>query len=281
MSLFTTFDHYNTPIGPDGTPYEYFEMLRDEAIADQRPIGWSEAYGGFWVVAGWPESRAIHENTIAFSNVATTFPPYSTPSGRPFMMSGQDEPEHSHYRKMVQTPFSRPRAAKQIDQLREIANLLIDQVAGRDRIDLCNITDQMPGFAFCAVAGLSMSDAPKFHRFVHGMVGGALDPEGAAADMRAMQDYWNALVEERRGKPAEGLLGEIINTQYDGKYLDEGELLDFFTVLLLGGFDNMLRFFGNAFYRLSCDRELRRRLARQPELIPAAVDELFRLDGPA
>ena len=29
MSLFKTFDHYNIPVGPEGTPYQYFEALRD------------------------------------------------------------------------------------------------------------------------------------------------------------------------------------------------------------------------------------------------------------
>jgi hypothetical protein len=29
MSLYTHFDHYNSPVGPDGTPYRYFEALRD------------------------------------------------------------------------------------------------------------------------------------------------------------------------------------------------------------------------------------------------------------
>jgi cytochrome P450 len=281
MSLFTAFDHYNTPLGPDGTPYEYFEMLRDEAIETGRPIGRSEAYGGFWVVAGWDESRAIHENTNDFSNVATTFPPYATPSGKPFFLSGQDEPEHSHYRRMVQSPFTRPRANKMLDQMRGIGDMLVDNIISRGRVDVCEATDLMPGYAFCAIVGLSMDDASRFRRFVRAMVEGALDPEGSAADLREMEDYWRSLVNDRRGRPGEGLLTEIINSEYNGTKLDEGELLDFFTVLLLGGFDNTLRFLANVFYRLAWNKELRRRLARSPDLIPTAVDEFLRLDGPA
>lgn len=281
MTLYRDFDHYNMPIGPDGTPYQYFETLRDEAQATEKRIGWSEAHGGFWVVAGWDESRAIHENLKDFSNVATTFPPYATPSGKPFFLSGQDEPEHGRYRKMVQAPFTRPKANAMLDDMRAIADMLVDLVIDKERVDVCTATDLMPGYAFCSIVGLSMDDAPKFRRYVAAMVEGALDPEGSAADLREMEEYWRQMMEERRRHPAEGLLSEIINSEYDGEKLTDDELLEFFTVLLLGGFDNTLRFLANVFYRLAWNKELRRRLVARPELIPRAVDEFLRLDGPA
>ncbi|MCB2049821.1 MAG: cytochrome P450 [Novosphingobium sp.] len=281
MELITTFDHYATPLGADGTPYAYFEKVRDEALAAGREIGWSEAHGGFWVTTGWQASREIHQNNVDFSNRATTFPQYATPSGKPFMLSGQDEPEHTHYRRMVQAPFTKVRAMRMLDQMREIADMLVDRVIDKDAFDVCEATDPMPGYAFCAIVGLSMDDASKFRRFVHAMVQGATDPEGASPAMREMEAYWRDMVELRRREPNDGLLSEIINSEYDGERLNDEELLDFFTVLLLGGFDNTLRFLANAFHRLACDTALRRQLAQNPELIPSAVEEFLRLDGPA
>ena len=281
MSLFRSFDHYATPLGPDGTPYEYFERLRDEAMGMATPIGWSETHGGFWVIAGWKESRAVPENTKGFSNRAVTFPAYATPSGKPFMLSGQDEPDHTHYRRMVQAPFTKPAANRMLGQMRDIADMLVDRVIARGQIDICEATDPMPGYAFCAIVGLSMDDAPKFRRFVHAMVEGATDPVAAAPAIREMGEYWSDIVKDRRRNPTEGLLSEIINAEYDGQRLNDEELLDFFSVLLLGGFDNTLRFLANCFYRLAWDKELRRQLARKPEMIPNAIDEFLRLDGPA
>lgn len=281
MALVTSFDHYATPLGRDGTPYEYFEAVRDEALAAGREIGWSEAHGGFWVTTGWAASREIHQNTADFSNSAVTFPAYATPSGKPFMLSGQDEPDHTHYRRMVQGPFTKVRAQKMLDQMREIADMLVDRVIGKTAFDVCEATDPMPGYAFCAIVGLSMDDAATFRRFVHGMVQGATDPEGAAPVMREMEDYWRREVDLRRREPNDGLLSEIINSEYDGERLNDEELLDFFTVLLLGGFDNTLRFLANAFHRLATDPDLRRLLAANPQLIPSSVEEFLRLDGPA
>lgn len=281
MALITSFDHYATPIGPDGTPYAYFEAIRDEALAAGRELGWSEAHGGFWVTTGWAASRELHQNNTDLSNRATTFPPYGTPSGKPFFLSGQDEPEHTHYRRMVQAPFTKIRAMKMLDQMREIADMLVDRVIEKDAFDACEATDPMPGYAFCAIVGLSMDDADKFRRFVHAMVQGATDPEGAAPVLREMAEYWSEMVELRRREPNDGLLSEIINSEYDGERLNDGELLDFFTVLLLGGFDNTLRFLANVFFRLANDAPLRHQLAQNPALIPSAVEEFLRLDGPA
>lgn len=39
VSLYSEYDHFNMPIGADGTPYEYMESLRDEAIETSTAIG--------------------------------------------------------------------------------------------------------------------------------------------------------------------------------------------------------------------------------------------------
>lgn len=281
MNAFASFDHYRMPLGPDGTPYAYYEALRDEALGTGQRIGWSEAYGGFWVVVGWEESKAIQDNQRDFSNVAVTFPAYSTPSGKPFFLSGQDEPEHTKYRRMVQPPFTRPRAQKMLEQMREIGHLLVDAIIGQERFDACVAADRMPGYALCAIMGLSMDHEAHYRRFVQAMVEGATDPEGSAPVIKEMGQYLLELIHERRARPADGLLDEIISAEFEGERLSDDELIEFCTVLLLGGFDNTLRFLGNVFYRLAWDRELRRRLVARPALIPKAVDEFLRLDAPA
>ena len=60
MSLYRDFDHLAPPIGADGTPFAYYEQLRDEALIINTPIGWSEHHGDFWVVTGWQAARDVH-----------------------------------------------------------------------------------------------------------------------------------------------------------------------------------------------------------------------------
>ena len=281
MGYLRQFDHYNTPIGADGTPYDYYRKIRDEAIAENRPIGWSERHGGFWVVVGWQETMAILENQADFSSSATTFPQYATPSGKPFMLSGYDEPDHSKYRRIVQAPFTRPRTLKMLGQMRDLSRMLVESVAGQTHFDICAVTDKLPGYAFCSIMGLSMENENLYRRFAYAMVEGATNPEIAAPTVKEMGEYWLGLIAERRRDPGEGLIDAMIAADSDGRALSDEELLEFCTVLLLGGFDNTLRFLANAIYRLAKDKELRNRLVADPSLIPSAISEFMRLDAPA
>jgi len=36
MDMFKDFDHYDSPVGLDGTPYTYFEELRDWAVEEDK-----------------------------------------------------------------------------------------------------------------------------------------------------------------------------------------------------------------------------------------------------
>lgn len=281
MNRLTTFDHYKTPLGSDGTPYAYYQAIRDESVARGRFIERSEAYGGFWVVVGWQESVTVLENQKDFSSSATTFPQYATPSGKPFMLSGYDEPDHSRYRRIVQAPFTRPRTLRMMQKMRELSNMLLDDVGRRTHFDVCKVTDKLPGYAFCSIMGLSMQNEQLYRRFAYAMVEGANDPQAAAPTIREMGEYWRTLIAERRSAPGEGLIDAMIAADCDGRPLTDDELLEFCTVLLLGGFDNTLRFLANALYRLARDSALRSTLASDPRLIPKAIDEFLRLDAPA
>ena len=233
------------------------------------------------MVVGWQESVAILENQADFSSSASTFPQYATPSGKQFMLAGYDEPEHSKYRRIVQAPFTRPRTLRMLEQMRNLSSMLLDDVAGHTHFDVCKVTDRLPGYAFCSMMGLSMENEHLYRRFAYAIMEGANDPEAAAPTMLEMGEYWLQLIAERRRNPGDGLIDAMIGADCDGRPLADEELLEFCTVLLLGGFDNTLRLLANALYRLARHGDLRRHLASNPQIIPAAIDEFLRLDAPA
>ena len=280
-TLISEYDHLDPPLGPDGTPYQYWEAVRDEAIAGDTPVGWSEKHGGYWVCTGWEASREIHHNTKDFSNTESTFPKYGTPSGRPLMLAEMDDPTHKRYRRIVTAPFSPKNAEYRNDQVRDATNKLIDKIIKSGRADFCEVGDYLPERVTAIILGLPEEDGPRYRRWVHAMVQAATDPEGAAAELKNMADYWHESVEERRRRKTGDLLTEIVHAESDGEQLNDVELLDFFSILLLGGIDNTSRLLATMFWRLGWDKELRRRLAGDPKLIPFAVEEFLRLDGPA
>jgi cytochrome P450 len=136
MGFVDEYYHYDTPIGPDGTPYDYYEAFRDWAIDNDEQIGWSEKEGGFWLAFGYEPVKEIYQNPTEFTNRHSTFPVYGTPGARPLMLAAYDEPAHSKYRKLVSGPFSPKKAAALTDQLRATTNDLIDQFINDGRADL-------------------------------------------------------------------------------------------------------------------------------------------------
>ncbi len=277
-SLFTTADHYHTPLGSDGTPHAFFEALRDEA--ETAPIAWSEAYGGHWVVAGYKEVQAIIQNPKAFSNKGVTFPRYETGEFE-LMMAAQDDPVHKKYRKLVAKPFSPEATDLFTEQLRQTTNALID-----DRIDLGEgdvaswLADEIPARLTAILLGLPPEDGDTYRRWVWAITH-VENPEEGAEIFAELVAHARNLIDERRKNPGGDIMSRVVMSEVDGERLSDDDLVGFFTVLLLGGIDNTARFLSSVFWRLAWDIELRRRLIEHPEHIPAAVDELLRFYGPA
>lgn len=283
MSLYTDYDHMAPPIGADGTPFGYYEQLRDEAVESETPIGWSEKHGGFWVVTGWQENREVLHNPKSFSNRESVFPQYGTPTGNRLMLAEMDEPVHKKYRRLVNSPFSPVNAAKIEDQVRQTANDLIDGMIDAGRVDFCQVMgDHVSASTTAIMLGLPPEDGAKFRTWTHAMAHLTHDDPGAAEEhLRGMDNYWNDVIADRRERPVDDILSMVVHSELDGERLSDTELKDFFTILLVAGIDNTARLLANMAWRLAWDVDLRRKLVSHPELMPFATEEFLRLYAPA
>jgi cytochrome P450 len=283
MEMLRDFDHYDSPLGRDGTPYTYFEEIRDWAVEEDRQIGWSEKHGGFWVVVGYEAAKQIYKDASTFSNRFSTFPVYGSPGDRPLMLAAYDEPDHSKYRKLVQGPFSPRSATLMADRLRETTNDLIDRFIEDGRVDVVKgIANEVPARMTAIILGLPPEDGDVYRTWTHAMAQQQhTEPEEAARQLATMDAVFQELLVERRRHPGDDVLSGVAHAEVDGQMLNDQEIYDFFAVLLLGGIDNTTKILSNMFWRLAWDRELRRRLIAHPELLPTAVDETLRYYSPA
>ncbi len=72
----------------------------------------------------------------------------------------------------------------------------------------------------------------------------------------------------------------LLDAEEGGRRLRDEELLGFCFQLVVAGNDTTMNLIGNASVLLARDRGLRRTLAEGPERIPAAVEEMLRLESP-
>jgi cytochrome P450 len=72
----------------------------------------------------------------------------------------------------------------------------------------------------------------------------------------------------------------MLAAESDGHSLDEGDLLALSTLLLVAGHETTSNLIGNAVLALLAHPGERKRLLDDPGLLPGAVDEFLRYDGP-
>ncbi len=283
MNPIEQFDHYDVPIGHDGTPYAAYEAIRDWGVREDRQIAWSQKYGGFWVVFGYDAANDILSDHQRFSNKYSTYPVYTSPGARPLMLGAYDEPDHRKYRRLVQGPFS-GRAAAALDQtLRDTTNDLIDGFIESGRVDIVKaLANEIPSRMMAIILGLPPEDGDRYREWTDAMARLALsDPQEAGRILATMDTWFTDLLAERRRNPGDDVFSSILDAEVDGVKLTDTELYDFIVVLLLGGIDTTVKLISTMFWRLAWDIELRRRLIDTPDLIPGAAEEFVRYYPPA
>ena len=116
-------------------------------------------------------------------------------------------------------------------------------------------------------------------------------PESMAAFVKAqndfrkgvakqMFDYFEREIAASEGRSRDDLLGALLTAEIDGEKLSHEEILDICFLMLLAGLDTVTATLGCSIAYLAANPEQRAKLVADPELIPAAVEELLRWETP-
>jgi cytochrome P450 len=137
----------------------------------------------------------------------------------------RDPPDHTRLRKLVNKAFT-PRA---IDRLRprlaQVADELLDQMAGREAVDLLpSFAVPLPVTAISELLGIPAADRPDFWAWSHVLNGDAQDADRIGA-LRAAAEYLGALAERKRAEPGTDLLSHMVMASEDGDLLSRQELI--------------------------------------------------------
>ncbi|MFV2211496.1 cytochrome P450 [Actinomadura sp. LOL_016] len=192
-----------------------------------------------------------------------------------------DPPDHTRYRRLLQ-PFFTPRAAAKVEQaVRDQVRALIDALAERDSCDVvADLARPVPAKVFLDLFGLPQDDLDRLLAWREVIVkmadlsGSGDQPPEAVQSAAELFEYVSAHVAECRAGRAEGLLRDLFD---DSDFTDEeGVGLCFFFVL--AGIDSVTNALSLMFAKLASRPALRRLVASDPAAIPAAVEEMLRVD---
>jgi cytochrome P450 len=246
----------------------------------QCPVTHSDARGGFWVVTRYEDVLRVAQDWETFSSELGVAIP-DTKMVVPALPEHVDPPLHRTYKRLVNAWFT-PNVVRGYEEpTRALVTRLIDDVIEAGRCDfMADIAQPFPGLAFF---DLVLNAPPDQVREVNDLAQRASVPTNP--DSRecwvALNDWITDFVAARRAAPPrDDVVDAILNADIDGRPVTELEIQGLVLLLILGGLETTAGALGQFMLRFCHEPEIPALLRAQPDLVPAAVEELLRLDGP-
>ncbi|WP_330255071.1 cytochrome P450 [Nocardia sp. NBC_00565] len=201
-----------------------------------------------------------------------------------------DPPEQTRYRRILQ-PFFSPRVIKPMEpELRRQAIELIEPIAKRGSCDfVAEVGGVFPVQVFLTLFGLPLEMRDQFVEWKDAVLGltsaSGQTSVGAAADEGLQKAaelfmYLSELIQQRRGQPGDDVLSRVLALEGEDALSDE-EAIGLCFLFVLAGLDTVMDALGFGMQRLAENPDKRQQILDDPALIPAATEELLRLDPPA
>lgn len=263
-----------------GVPHTFFARLRNHA-----PVWWNEGGGGYWVVSTHAEMRAIARDSARFSNRGGPVPPgdpgQAPPENGQILIS-MDPPVHTAYRSLVSSAFT-PRAVAHLEtKIRETARARVGSFVANGGGDfVADVAAAIPLRAISLMVGVPEADEADVLRWSNAIVPSddpeyRPTPETALAARASLLDYGAALVERRRAKPAEDILGHLVEVELDGQRLTDRELSQFVLLLAVGGSETTRQVISHGVVELLAHPEQRQRFVDGEVATNVMVEEILR-----
>ncbi|HEX4633343.1 MAG TPA: cytochrome P450 [Gemmatimonadales bacterium] len=271
-------------------PYPLFHRLRRED-----PVHW-DPFLHCWVVTRYEDvQRVLHTFTAARTPTPEQLEAMGleglAPLGRIMVrqMLFLDPPDHTRLRRLASTAFTPRRVEGLKSHIRDIANRLVDKVAGAGRFDvIADLAAPLPAIVTAELFGVPSEDhdmlknwsadfAEMLGNFQH-------NPDRfsrALAAAEGMSAYFHEQIAEQRRHPREGLIQALIEAEVDGNKLTLDELVANLIVTMVGGQETTTNLIGNGLLSLLRWPEELGRLDANRSLMTSAVEELLRFEAPS
>jgi cytochrome P450 len=210
---------------------------------------------------------------------------------RPMIPLQIDPPDHKKFRKILDPLFAPRRMAELEEPLTKLVNDLMDRFAGREEIDFAaEFSIPYPSHVFLTLLGLPLEETPRFLAMKDGIIrpdhvtGSPRESRLTITHQKATADsiyaYFNDVLDQRQVEGRDDILTTFLHTEVDGHRLTREDILDICFLFFIAGLDTVTASLDCFFAYLARQPEQRRRLAEDPSIIPAAVEELLRWESP-
>ncbi|HET8777758.1 MAG TPA: cytochrome P450 [Candidatus Limnocylindria bacterium] len=259
----------------DWDPRDPSVLVDQRAAYDRMRETCPVAYSEFM---GWSLFR--HQDVVDVLEDPAT---YRSQSKHPAIPSGMDPPEHARYRAALAPHFDEAAMAALEPRSRDIAIELIEPIVAAGGAEL------MEAFAtpftlrtLCTYLGWREEQWECLGGWTHGNQQAAFsrDPAAGRALAKLLTEHVKANLEEHRSSAdSDDVTCSLLATSVDGTPLEDDQIVSILRNWVAGegtvaGGISLLVLY------LAQHAELQERLRNEPSLIPAAVEEILRVDDP-
>ena len=199
-------------------------------------------------------------------------------------MIAVDEPDHRRLRSLVSKAFTPKYIQSLRPRIQRIADELVDRVQDQGRLDLVNgYAFPLPINVISNMLGVPSEGQALIREWSELFSGGAARQEETSRIVltRTFAEYLVQLIAEKRAHPQDDLISQLVQIEEAGDRLDEDELLSMIALLIFAGHETTSNLIGNGMLMLFDNPAQFQRLKADLSLVPTAVEEFLRYNGPA
>jgi cytochrome P450 len=282
-----------------GIPHETFALLRRREPVHWHP--WPGNRDGFWLLTRHEDVLAVGKDPVLFSSqvghIALEDREPDALAARQSLIE-TDPPDHTRLRKLVSYAFTRSKVKEYEKMTRAVVSDLLDKAIAKDEFDwVTEISEPVPINILISILGLPHEDVPILIEWTSEMAA-ATDPDhipdieryptdidprllpfGSPAAYHVFE-YGRKIGEERRRNPTDDLVSRLVHAEVDGERLTDNEYSNFFELFVFAGNETTRTGISQGILALMEHPAELERVAKDPALVPTAVDEILRYGTP-
>ncbi|WIM97404.1 cytochrome P450 [Actinoplanes oblitus] len=282
-----------------------YDLFTTEAMTDpdvflhrvraESPLAWLPQFDAYLLTRYADVHAALRDKRLDSANMARVLQRLTpaeqeelAPVRRSIeMWMGHTVPaDHVRFQQLLKRYFTPAMVDRLRPRVREFTHELIDAVAPKGKMDVVrDLAYPLPANVIAELLGMPVSDREQLQAWSRDIVpifgnGDVQQLRVAQRSMLEMHDYLRVIAAERRREPREDVLSTFMAAEAEG-VVTEDEAVANCVLLLFAGHETTANLIANGLVLLFDNPGQLAKLRADPDLMPLAVEEMLRCDGPA
>ena len=273
-------------------PYRVFAQMREHDPVFSQPG--LDGESPIWFVTRYEDAAAVlldDERFVRDPRLALTPEELEAREAFPLAleaienhMLNRDGDDHRRLRRLVTKAFT-PRMVEQLrPRIQAIADELLDAVSSNGEMDLsAAYAFPLPITVIAELLGVPTEDQDRFREWSDAVITPVISQEELERFFEQMGEfvaYLTDLFAARRAEPRDDLISALLAARDDNDALTENEVFGTVVLLIVAGHETTVGLIGNAVLNLLSHPAELERVRADPSLLPAAIEEALRYEGP-